>query len=46
MNKMTALEALKVNVVIRDAIKKFLFLSTLKSPGRSEMEEMLSEEIQ
>jgi hypothetical protein len=34
-----------VNVIIRDAIKKLKFLSTLKSTGGSEMAEMMSEEI-
>jgi hypothetical protein len=45
MNKLSALEQLKVNVVIADGIKKLRFLSTLKSTGGSEMAEMMSEEI-
>ena len=46
MGRMTALEALKVDVVLQDTIKKLYFLSTLKNTTGSEMSEMMSEEIQ
>jgi len=45
MGRMTALEALKVDVVLQDTIKKLYFLSTLKNTTGSEMSEMMSEEI-
>jgi len=46
MGRMTAIEGLKVNVVLQDTIKKLYFLSTLKNTTGSEMSEMMSEEIQ
>lgn len=45
MNKLTALETFKLDVVIQEAIDKLLFLDTLKSNMGSEMSEMMSEEI-
>lgn len=45
MNKLTALETFKVDVVVQETIDKLHFLDTLKSNMGSEMSEMMSEEI-
>ena len=45
MNKLTALETFKVDVVVQETIDKLMFLDTLKSNMGQEMSEMMSEEI-
>lgn len=45
MNKLTALETFKIEVVVQETIDKLHFLDTLKSNMGSEMSEMMSEEI-
>jgi DNA repair exonuclease SbcCD ATPase subunit len=45
MNKLTALETFKVDVVVQETIDKLSFLDTLKSNAGQEMSEMMSEEI-
>lgn len=45
MNKLTALETFKVDVVVQETIDKLMFLDTLKSNKGQEMSEMMSEEI-
>lgn len=45
MNKLTALETFKIDVVMEETISKLMFLDTLKSNMGQEMSEMMSEEI-
>jgi DNA repair exonuclease SbcCD ATPase subunit len=45
MNKLTALETFKLDVILQEAIDKLHFLDSLKSNSGSEMSEMMSEEI-
>jgi hypothetical protein len=45
MNKLTAIECFKVEVVVQESIDKLHFLDSLKSNMGSEMSEMMSEEI-
>lgn len=45
MNKLTALETFKLDIVLEETIEKLDFLDTLKSNMGQEMSEMMSEEI-
>ena len=45
MNKLTALETFKLDIVVEETIEKLDFLDTLKSNMGQEMSEMMSEEI-
>ncbi len=45
MNKLTALETFKIDVIFQETIQKLHFLDSLKSNMGTEMSEMMSEEI-
>ena len=45
MNKLTALETFKIDVIVQETIQRLHFLDSLKSNMGSEMSEMMSEEI-